>query len=310
MNVLLNICKFIEKHMAIIILIIALISLFIPKTSIWIEINWINYLLMFVMFGMGLVLKLDDLALVLKNPKEILIGTLAQFTIMPLLAFTLGKLFALDAGLFAGIILVGACPGGTASNIITYLSKGDLALSVSITTVNTLLAPVLTPFIVYFLLHTVVDINIFDLFIAIINIVIVPIVLGILVNKFLGKYIEKFKGLLPALSILAISMIVATVVSHNASKIISTGLIIFIVVILHNLLGYLLGYLVAKLSKMNEPKAKAMAIEVGMQNAGLATSLAATSFPSLALATLPGAVFSIWHNISGALIAGFFSKRL
>jgi len=296
--------------MAIIILIIALISLFIPKTSIWIEINWINYLLMFVMFGMGLVLKLDDLALVLKNPKEILIGTLAQFTIMPLLAFTLGKLFALDAGLFAGIILVGACPGGTASNIITYLSKGDLALSVSITTVNTLLAPVLTPFIVYFLLHTVVDINIFDLFIAIINIVIVPIVLGILVNKFLGKYIEKFKGLLPALSILAISMIVATVVSHNASKIISTGLIIFIVVILHNLLGYLLGYLVAKLSKMNEPKAKAMAIEVGMQNAGLATSLAATSFPSLALATLPGAVFSIWHNISGALIAGFFSKRL
>ena len=308
MKIVKQISEFLGKYMAVIVLAVAALSLFVPRAVLWIETSWVNYLLMIVMFGMGLTLKLSDFKLVLTRPKDILIGCATQFSIMPLLAFALGKLFALDDALLAGVILVGTCPGGTASNVITYLSEGDVALSVGMTSVNTLLAPVLTPAITYLLLRTTVTVDVMAMFISIVQVVIIPIALGLVINKLFEKATRTVVEVLPAVSVIAICMIVAAVVSHNADKIFATGITIFAVVILHNLLGYVFGYGVARLFGLELAKKKAMAIEVGMQNSGLATSLAGTAFPNLAMATVPGAIFSVWHNISGAILAGIFRR--
>ena len=303
-----KICDFSTKYMAVIILGVAIMALFIPQTALWIQPSWINNLLMLVMFGMGLTLNLRDFLMVLKRPKEIIIGGIAQFTIMPILAFVLGKLFELDTALLAGVVLVGTCPGGTASNVMTYLAKGDVALSVGMTSVNTLLAPILTPLLTYLFLRTSVDMDIWAMFFSIIKVVIVPIGLGLLITKLWKNLSEKASVYLPFISVVAIALIIACVVSHNAGRILETGLVIFAVVMLHNLLGYAAGFGVASVLCMNKSQKKAMSMEIGMQNSGLATSLAMTSFPNLAMATVPGAIFSVWHNISGALLAAIFRK--
>lgn len=308
MKVLQKISDFFGKYMAVIVLVIAALALFVPKSCLWIQTSWVNYLLMIVMFGMGLTLKLEDFKIVLTRPKDIIVGCIAQFTIMPLLAFALGKIFGLEAGLLAGLVLVGTCPGGTSSNVMTYLGKGDVALSVGMTSVNTLLAPLLTPAITYLLLRTSITVDVLSMFLSIIKVVIIPIALGFIINKFWGKYTQKATNILPMISVIAITMIVAAVVSHNAEKILSTGIIVFVIVILHNLLGYACGYGVGMLMKAPLAKKKAMSIEVGMQNSGLATSLAGTAFPDLAMATVPGAIFSVWHNISGAILANVFNR--
>lgn len=308
MKVLQKISDIFGKYMAVIVLVIAALALFVPKSCLWIQTSWVNYLLMIVMFGMGLTLKFEDFKIVITRPRDIIVGCIAQFTIMPLLAFALGKAFGLEAGLLAGLVLVGTCPGGTSSNVMTYLSKGDVALSVGMTSVNTLLAPFLTPAITYLLLRTSVTVDIVSMFLSIIKVVIVPIALGFLINKFWGKYTQKATNVLPMVSVIAITMIVAAVVSHNSEKILSTGAVVFVIVILHNLLGYACGYGVGKLMKAPLAKKKALSIEVGMQNSGLATSLAGTAFPDLAMATVPGAIFSVWHNISGAVLANIFNR--
>lgn len=297
------------KYMALIVLAVAALSLFVPKSALWVQTGWINYLLMLVMFGMGLTLKMEDFHYVFRHPGNILLGSICQFTVMPLLAFGLGKAFHLDTGLLAGVILVGTCPGGTASNVITYLSKGDVALSVGMTSVNTLLAPVLTPAITYLFLHTNVQVDVWSMFLSIIQVVIIPIVLGLIINHFLGKYTRSIVKILPMISVISICLIVMAVVSHNAEKIMTTGAVIFVVVILHNLLGYVCGYGLGKLFRLDLPQKKALSIEVGMQNSGLATSLAGTAFPNLAMATVPGAVFSVWHNISGAVLANIYRRK-
>ena len=302
------ISNFVGKYMAWIVLVIAALALFFPNTSLWIQTGWINYLLMIVMFGMGLTLKASDFAIVFKRPKDIVIGCLAQFIIMPLLAFLLGKLFRASSDLLVGIILVGTCPGGTSSNVITYLSKGDTALSVGMTSVNTLLAPLATPILTYLYLRTTVQVDVLAMFLSIVQVVIIPIALGLLINRLFGKYTQRIVYALPTVSVAAICLIVAAVVSHNSEKILSTGLSILLIVILHNLLGYLCGYLIGILSRMDIPRRKAVAIEIGMQNSGLATTLAASAFPDLSMATVPGAVFSVWHNISGAILASIFRR--
>ena len=308
MKTLEKISDFFGKYMALIVLVVAALALFVPRSCLWIQTSWVNYLLMIVMFGMGLTLKLEDFKLVFTRPKDILIGCLAQFTIMPLLAFALGKLFHLDAALLAGVVLVGTCPGGTSSNVITYLSKGDVALSVGMTSVNTLLAPLLTPAITYLLLRTTVTVDPVSMFLSIVKVVIVPIALGFVINKLFGKFTQKLVKVLPSVSVIAICLIVAAVVSHNAEKIMTTGAIVFVVVILHNLLGYACGFGLGKLLHMSVPKTKAISIEIGMQNSGLATSLDGTAFPDLAMATVPGAIFSVWHNISGAILANLYNR--
>lgn len=308
MRILETISNFFGKFMALIVLAVAALALFVPVSCTWIQTGWVNYLLMIVMFGMGLTLKLEDFKLVFTRPKDIIIGCLAQFTIMPLLAFGLGKVFGLDAALLAGVILVGTCPGGTSSNVITYMSKGDVALSVGMTSVNTVLAPLLTPAITWLLLRTTVTVDPMNMFLSIIKVVIIPIALGFIINKLFGKVTEKLVTILPTVSVIAICLIVASVVSHNAEKIFSTGVVVFAVVILHNLLGYTCGFGLGKLLKLNVAKTKALSVEIGMQNSGLATSLAGTAFPDLAMATVPGAIFSVWHNISGAVLANIYNR--
>ncbi|MBQ6157848.1 MAG: bile acid:sodium symporter family protein [Thermoguttaceae bacterium] len=301
--------SFISKYMVFFILAVAALALLAPRTCLWIRTGWINPLLMVVMFGMGLTMKAGDFAVVFARPRDVAVGCAAQFLIMPALAFGLGKAFGLNAELLTGVVLVGACPGGTASNVITYLAKGDTALSVGMTSVNTLLAPLMTPVLTYLYLRTSVETDVLAMIVSILLVVLLPVALGVLINRFFGKLTERVKDALPSVSVAAICLIVAAVVSHNSEKILSTGAVIFAVVILHNLLGCLCGYLTGVLFKMDAPRKKALSIEIGMQNSGLATSLAASTFPSLTMATVPGAIFSVWHNISGAILAGIFRRH-
>ena len=262
-----------------------------------------------IMFGMGLTLSAQDLKIVLSRPKDILIGSLTQFTVMPLLAWGLTKVFSLPQDLAIGVILVGCCPGGTASNVITYLAKGDLALSVGMTATSTLLAPLLTPLLVWLLAGTMVDVHATGMLLSIVYIVILPIVCGLLCQRFIPKVTKRATPYLPAFSSLAVALTVGIVVSHNAERLLTAGLLVVLVVMLHNLLGLGCGYLVGRLLHLQRPKSVALSIEVGMQNSGLATSLAVMHFAALPLATIPGAVFSVWHNISGAIIARIYARN-
>lgn len=310
MKTLKQISNFFGKYMAIIVLIVAAVSLFFPKTVSFIKTSYVNYLLMIVMFGMGLTLKLEDFKVVFTRPKDIIIGAIAQFTIMPLLAFLLSIAFKLPPELAVGVILVGTCPGGTSSNVMTYLAKGDVALSVGMTSVSTILAPFATPLLTLLYAGQKVDVNAVSMFISIVQVVILPIALGFIINKFLYKFTNSIKEILPLISVLAIVAIVAAVVSANSQRLMQVGYLVIIVVVLHNSLGYLLGYMLAKLFRLNNAKCKAVSIEVGMQNSGLATSLAATHFTSMALATVPGAIFSVWHNISGSIVANIMASKI
>ncbi len=295
--------------MAIIVIAVAALALFAPKTVSFIKTSYVNTLLGIVMFGMGLTLKPTDFKVVFSRPKDVIIGCISQFTIMPLLAFILTKVFNLPAELAVGVILVGTCPGGTSSNVMTYLSKGDVALSVGMTAVSTILAPFLTPLLTYVYAGAKVDVNILSMFLSIIKVVIVPIAAGFIINHFFKKFTEKVVEVLPLISTTAIVAIVAAVVSANSAKILTSGLLIVAVVILHNVCGYLLGYGIGKVLKLDTTKCRAISIEVGMQNSGLATSLAATHFAQYPLATIPGAVFSVWHNISGAVLANIYAQH-
>lgn len=310
LRILKNISDFFGKNMAIIVLIVAAISLFFPRTVSFIKTSYVNYLLMIVMFGMGLTLKFEDFKVVFTRPKDIIIGTVAQFTIMPLLAFLLSMIFKLPPELAVGVILVGTCPGGTSSNVMTYLAKGDVPLSVGMTSVSTILAPIATPLLTLLYAGQKVDVNAVNMFISIVQVVIIPIGLGFIINKFFHKFTNHIKEILPLISVLAIVSIVAAVVSANSSRLMQVGYLIIIVVMLHNCLGYLLGFIVAKALRLNNAKCKAISIEVGMQNSGLASSLAATHFASMPLATVPGAIFSVWHNISGSIVANIMASKM
>lgn len=304
-----KILHFIEKYFALLVLIVAVVSFLIPSSFSWIKTSSINYLLGFIMFFMGLTLKPNDFKIVFTHPKNVLLGCLSQFTIMPLLAWLLVVLFQLPNELAVGVILVGCCPGGTSSNVITFLSKGDLALSVGMTAVSTILAPILTPIIVWLLVGTTVDVDVLSMFLSIVQVVILPIVLGFLVQRFLPKFNNAILKFLPSCSSLAIISIVACVVSANSEKLHSVGLIVILVVVLHNVCGYLLGYAIGRLSRMGREQCIAISVEVGMQNSGLACSLANQHFAALQSATIPGAIFSVWHNISGALLSRIFNRE-
>jgi BASS family bile acid:Na+ symporter len=262
-----------------------------------------------IMFGMGLTLSPQDFKIVLSRPKDILIGCLTQFTVMPLLAIGLTWAFALPKELAIGVILVGCCPGGTASNVITYLAKGDLALSVGMTAASTLLAPLLTPLLVWTLAGTMVDVDTMGMLMSIVYVVIAPIICGLLCQRFLPGVTKRVTPYLPAFSSVVIALVVGIVVSHNADRLLTAGLMVVAVVIIHNLLGLTIGFIVGRLLHLQKPKYVALSIEVGMQNSGLASSLAVLHFAAYPLATIPGAVFSVWHNISGALVAKLYSIK-
>ena len=305
-----RISKFIADYMGVLVLLAAVVALIWPGVFSGVKPTVINPLLGVIMFGMGLTLRWEDFRVVFSRPKDVIVGCLAQFTVMPLLAWLLARAFSLDEALTVGVVLVGCCPGGTASNVITYLAKGDLALSVGMTGVSTLLAPVLTPLLVWLLAGKTVDVDVAAMFLSILWVVILPIVAGLLVKRLLPRLTEQATAYLPALSSLAIAAIVLIIIAASADKLLSGGLVIVAVVMLHNIGGLSIGYLIARLLGLPWPKRKALSIEVGMQNSGLASSLATLHFAAYPMATIPGAVFSVWHNISGAIVARFYASRI
>ena len=304
-----KLCSYISKYMAVLVLVCAVLSLLFPGVLQPIPTKTINYLLGVVMFGMGLALNLHDFQVVFSRPKDIIIGCLAQYTVMPFLAWWLAKVFQLDEALALGVVLVGCCPGGTASNVITYLAKGDLALSVGMTGVSTVLAPLLTPLLTWALAGKSIQVDVTGMLLSILWVVILPIVLGLIIKSLWPKFTEKAMDYLPAFSSVAIAFTVSIVISANASKLLASGFLIILVVMCHNLFGLGLGYLIGRLLGMSEPKKRAVSIEVGMQNSGLASSLATLHFAAYPMATIPGAIFSVWHNISGAIVAWLYTKK-
>ena len=303
-----DICNFISRYVGVIVLLVAVVALLLPESFRWIDTVCINPLLGLVMFGMGLTLNPNDFKVVFSRPKDVIIGCLAQFIVMPALAWLLAKAFHLPPELAIGVILVGCCPGGTASNVMTYLAKGDLALSVGVTSASTILAPVLTPLLTWMIAGTYVHVNTLSMFLSIVQVVILPIIIGFAVQKYCPKFTNKAVGFLPGFSSIAIALIAGTVVSHSAERLLSSGLVVVIVVMLHNICGLLLGFCVSKLMHMEYKKCVAISIEVGMQNSGLACSLATLHFAAYPMATIPGAIFSVWHNISGAFMARLYSR--
>jgi BASS family bile acid:Na+ symporter len=303
-----RLCKLISDYMGVLVLMAAVVALLVPNVFSGIKPTVINPLLGVIMFGMGMALKPDDFRIVLSRPRDVVVGCIAQFTVMPFLAWTLSRLFALDEALAVGVVLVGCCPGGTASNVITYLAKGDLALSVGMTATSTVLAPVLTPLLVWLLAGKAVDVDVAGMLLSILWVVILPIVAGLTVKWLWPKFTDEATAYLPAVSSLAIAFIVMIIIAANAHKLLLGGLVIVAVVVLHNLCGLGLGYLIGRLLRLPAPKRRAVSIEVGMQNSGLASSLATLHFAAYPMATIPGAIFSVWHNISGAIVARIYSR--
>lgn len=305
-NTVEKISKFVGGTFSIWVILFAVFGFFAPEAFVGGK-GYISFLLGVIMFGMGLTLSSEDFREVFRRPVDVLIGVIGHYLIMPSLAFILAIVLQLPPDIAVGVILVGCCPSGTASNVMTYLSKGDVALGVSIAAVSTLIAPLATPALISLLAGQWMNINTESLFMDIVTVVIVPIVLGVIVKALFQKQAAASAKALPLISTIAIVLIVAIVVAINKGKIVETGLMIFAVVILHNVLGYLLGYGFAKLFGLNLAKRKAVTLETGMQNSGLGAALAAAHFNPLA--AVPSAIFSVWHNISGSVLATWFAKK-
>ncbi|MCK6212746.1 bile acid:sodium symporter family protein [Georgenia sp. EYE_87] len=267
----------------------------------------INPLLGIIMFGMGLTLTLPDFRLVVTRPLPVLLGVIAQYSVMPLLGLGVSWVLQLPAELAAGIILVGCAPGGTASNVVTYLAKGDTALSVTMTSVSTLLAPLLTPVLTLWLAGQYMPVDGVGMAVSILQIVLVPVALGLVVRMLLPGLVGRALPVLPWISVVAITLVVVAVVSGSADRIVEAGLLVLAAVVLHNVLGYAVGYGFAAVTRQPERVRRTVAVEVGMQNSGLAAGLA-TMYLS-PLAALPGAVFSVWHNVSGSILAALLRRR-
>lgn len=307
MNILIKLSHWIGKTFALWALLFAVLAFYCPEWFVPIR-AYIPYLLGVAMFGMGITLTFHDFGEVLRNPRAVFVGVLGQFVIMPAIAFGLAKGLSLPTELAVGVILVGTCPGGTSSNVMTYLARGNTALSIACTTVSTLLAPILTPLIFYVLASQWLEINATAMFISVLKLVLVPIFLGVLVRSLFRHRIAHFVQVTPLLSVIAIVLILAAVVAVSKDKIVESGWLIFAVVVIHNALGYLVGFLFAKLFRLSNFDSKAISIEVGMQNSGLGASLAAAHFAPLV--AVPSAIFSFWHNVSGPILATWFAARL
>ncbi|RFS35210.1 bile acid:sodium symporter family protein [Acinetobacter cumulans] len=308
MSGFLRFTQLIQKTFALWVIFFAGIALLAPEMFVWLK-AYIPWLLGIVMLGMGMTMTLDDFKGVLQSPKAVFIGVVAQFFVMPGLAFVLCKLMNLPSEIAIGVILVGCCPGGTASNVITYMAKGNTALSVACTSVSTLLAPLLTPAIFYLLASQWIEINAGSMFISILQVVLFPIVLGLIIRTLLKSKAESYIQVMPLVSVVAIVAIVAAIMAGSKIQILESGLLILGVVALHNGLGYLLGFWVSRFFKLPYADAKAVAIEVGMQNSGLGVALAATHFAASPLTALPSAIFSLWHNISGPALATYWASK-
>ncbi|GGL50003.1 bile acid:sodium symporter family protein [Sporolactobacillus putidus] len=307
MKVVVSVGQFLGKYFALFVLGGAVISYFQPHLILWV-LPYVSYLLGVIMFGMGVSLKRSDFVAVFKRPKDVIVGVCAHYLIMPLVAYGLCLAFHLPNAVAVGVILVGCCPSGTASNVMCFLAKGDVALGVSIGAVSTLIAPVMLPLILWLLAGRWVHIPAGSLFLSVIEIVILPIVLGVLVHTFLGDKVEKGTEVLPLVSTIAIILIASGVVAANHATLFTASTLVLIpVVMLHNLLGFTLGFFFSRLLGMNHPKSRSITFEVGMQNSALGVSLAMAFFSPIA--AIPGTLFSVWHNMSGSVLASYWAAK-
>jgi len=264
-------------------------------------------LLTIIMFSMGLTLSMDDFKRALAMPGLIFSGLVLQYSVMPLAALLVTMLFGLDATLTIGFILLGSSPGGTASNVITYLARGNVALSITLTSLSTLLAVALTPALTLLLAGAAIDVPAMNMLINILYMVIFPVTLGIVLNHFYAAHVNRVAHYLPLVAVSAIVLIIAIITALNRDQLGDLGMVLLLAVMLHNITGITAGYVIAAMLGYPERERRTLAIEVGMQNSGLAVALAIKHFS--AAAALPGAIFSIWHNISGSLLALIWSRK-
>lgn len=300
--------QFVQKTFALWVLLFAGIAMYMPEAFIWLK-SYITWMLGIIMFGMGMTLSWEDFKSVFSQPKAVAVGVSAQFIVMPLLAWGLCIAFRLPAEIAVGVLLVGCCPGGTASNVIAYMAKANVALSVACTSVSTMLAPLLTPLIFYLLASQWIDIDAVAMLVSVMQVILFPIILGVIVSGLFKQKIDRYIAMMPMVSVIAIVLIVAAIIAGSKMQILQSGLLILAVVILHNGLGYFIGYWAAKLLQLNQADAKAVSIEVGMQNSGLGVALAAVHFAATPITALPSAIFSLWHNISGPILASYWATR-
>lgn len=292
--------------MGAIIIACSALALWRPGLFAWVAPH-VAPLLGVIMFGMGMTLRWEDFSHVFLRPRDIVLGLAAQFGCMPLLAFLLCRLFRLPPDLAMGVILVGTAPGGTASNVLTFIARGDVPYSVALTAVATFLSLGLMPLLTWLLGGVWVPVDVWGLFLSIVNIVLLPVLLGLTAHRFCRPLTQKALPFLPLLSSLVITLVVAGIIAVNAERILHAEASVFLVVIVHNLLGLALGYILARAWNLGESRSRALCLEVGTQNSGLATALALTHFsPASAIA---GALFSVWQNISGALLSNYFHTR-
>lgn len=307
-KLILSLSQYASKYIGVLVILISLFAFLSPSMFEWTT-TYTSWLLGFAMFGMGMTINANDFKNILKHPKDVFIGCLAQFLVMPLISYLLAVTFNLPTPIAIGVILVGCCPGGTASNIITHIAGGDTTLSVSMTVVSTLLCPILTPLWIYMLAGQWVDVSIFSMITSVVKVVLVPIILGIIINYKMKNKKEYLSSVMPLVSVVSVLLLIAGIVASNKEQLLICGSTVFIIVILHNIIGMVLGFIIAKSFKMDLPKSTAVCVEVGMQNSGLAVSLALSNFATHPLCAVPGAIFSIWHNISGGILASIMKKR-
>ncbi|KAA8348790.1 bile acid:sodium symporter family protein [Leuconostoc mesenteroides] len=314
MNTIKSLSKFLTKYFTFFVILVALLAIFIPGPGTMLattkvgNLSAVSILLMIVLFGMGITLTPNDFKRVARNPLQVILGTIAHYVIMPFIAFLLVHLFGLTGAAAVGVILVGSAPSGTSSNVMSFLSGGDVALDVSIGLLSTLLAPVMIPTLLKLLAGKWVNVPFSSMFFSAFQIVIIPIVLGIIVHTIFKEHVQKVIEIMPLISQVAILVIILAVLSANSKTILAVSTLILVpVIILHNLLGYLLGYGFSKLMKMDTPQQKAITFEVGMQDSALASTLAISFFePASAIAAV---MFSVWHNISGSVLASLWKNH-
>jgi len=306
----------ISKNATLIVVFTAVFTFFFPNTFKWVSGITQTCILGFIMLTMGLTLSTQDFKNLSKRPFDLLLGTISQYTIMPMIAFLISKIFNLDSSLAIGLLLVGCCPGGVSSNIMSYLCKGDIAFSVGMTTISTLISPVVTPLLVLLFAQKDIQVDAVGMFVNILIVTLIPVGLGFLLNVIFSKKdnFNKIQQIMPSFSVLALACIVGGVISSVYEPLINSGINVLIITLLavlcHNFLGYALGYFVAKIFRFNTAKKRTLSIEVGMQNAGLATNLATNFFLAThPLALLPCAISCAWHSISGTILAGWFARR-
>lgn len=307
MKMLERITKFLSNHFSLFVLIVAGMA-FINPAPFKLTAPFIPQLLGLVMLGMGLTLKKEDFAAVFERPRDVAVGVLLQFIIMPIVGYLIANMMHITPELAAGFILVGCVPSGTASNVMTYLAKGDVALSVTVSSITTLIAPFVTPYLFQMLGGRYIPVDATLLLIDILKIVLVPIGIGVILRHVFENQVKKAVKVVPIISVLTILIIISAVIAASAQRLATLAGMVLVGVVLHNLLGFLLAYFVArKVCSMSEFKARAIAFEVGMQNSGLGAALAMTHLSPVA--ALPSAIFSVWHNLSGSTLAGWWARR-